>query len=483
MTGKRKILATLLAGIVLLIAVAAIALTRDYDSPELGRALLNQVGQQAGLELEAEGFHLNLLRGLRLENVEVVSRGPGSELHAKAHRLVLSHRLGPLLRGQVLVEEIRLERPEIELVSSAATTAPPAAGTASPADPGAASPAGPGTAAPDPGATSAAEGGTSPLEVHVSRFVITDGHLVVHSVDPAATTETTEISGLNLEIREIALDPKAASAIQGLSAHGEMTADEVKTSAALAENARGQVHLAAGHLRIENFELPTAQGRLVVGELDADLNTDPYTFKLSVQGDPLNTNLIVGAEADDGLGPGTLALDITGDGSADGALAGQGTLAFSAGKLPGLPVLASLEKLVTGTPIIGESYEPFEVRFTIRENNLEIEPFEVRCGDLRLALSGSLGLLGDLALHTALVAPRKDLGNLEEIPKEVVELLTDADGHVNLPILIAGTQEIPKTAFDRSGWGKMAGKRLEQEAKKELGKALGNLFGKKKKDQ
>ena len=46
-----------------------------------------------------------------------------------------------------------------------------------------------------------------------------------------------------------------------------------------------------------------------------------------------------------------------------------------------------------------------------------------------------------------------------------------------LPISVAGTQTSPKVAFDRSGWGRTARQRVEKELKKEVGKALGKLFG------
>lgn len=472
MNGKRRLLVVLLAALVVLVAAAIVALTRDYDSPELGRALLARAGHEAGLDVKAEGFRLNLLRGLKLENVEVTSRTPGAGFHARADRLVFTHRLGPLLRGQVRIDEIVLERPAVELVSQAEVRVAPPSG----APPPSAEPAPPEPSSTEPPA------GEAGLDLSVSRFAIVDGSLVVKNAGAAegdaAAEGTTEIRGLDFELRDIALDPAAPSVVQGLTATGEIAADEVVTAATRATDARGKVRVEGGHVRIEDFQLPTAQGRLVVGRLDVDLNADPYGYELTLAGDPLNTNLLLGAGDDGGLGPGNLDLGLSGDGSENGHLAGQGTLAFAAGRLPALPVLSAIQKIV-GSTIVGAGYEPFEVHFAVRGDHLAIEPFRIVSGELELELSGTVGFAGALALDSVLRAPREGVEAVE-VPKEVVEALTDAEGRVNLPIIIRGSQESPKVAFDRSGWGKMARKRVESEAKKEIGKKLGKLFGKKK---
>ncbi len=256
----------------------------------------------------------------------------------------------------------------------------------------------------------------------------------------------------------------------------------VVTPSRRAENARGRIHLADGHLKIEDFLFPTASGRLVVGELDVDFNSDPYVYALTAQGDPLNTNVILGAATDSGFGPASLNLAVTGDGSEDGHLAGGGSITVVDGELPVMPVLSSLEQLVTGTRLIGSSYDGFEIRFRIGDGRLEIEPFEIRVGELQLAFGGSVELAGGLALATALRMPREGAEALD-IPKEVIEALTDKDGRVNLPIAVGGSQESPQVEFDRSGWGRMARGRVESEVKKELGKMLGELFSKDKEDE
>ncbi len=47
--------------LVVLLVVVAFLLMRDYDSPELGQALLDEVGEATGIEMTATGFRFNLL--------------------------------------------------------------------------------------------------------------------------------------------------------------------------------------------------------------------------------------------------------------------------------------------------------------------------------------------------------------------------------------------------------------------------------------
>ena len=71
MAGKSKKLILAAAVVLGLFVLALVAvLFTEFDSPELGRLALRQIGESSGLDLRAEGFRLNVLRGLELEKVE-----------------------------------------------------------------------------------------------------------------------------------------------------------------------------------------------------------------------------------------------------------------------------------------------------------------------------------------------------------------------------------------------------------------------------
>lgn len=97
--------------VVILIALLLFLLVRDWDSPELGQAILGKVGEATGIEMSAEGFRLNLIRGLVLENVEARSSSSGRDVKFSLDRLVFEHRLAALLSGTVAIESVVLERP------------------------------------------------------------------------------------------------------------------------------------------------------------------------------------------------------------------------------------------------------------------------------------------------------------------------------------------------------------------------------------
>jgi hypothetical protein len=443
-----------------LIALGAVALTLDYDSPELGQALLRRASS-SDLEITAEGFQLNLLRGLKLEDVEVRSLFPGGSLNATADTVVLEHRFWPLLRGEVLVDQIVLEKPTVEMVSAAVpehTTPPPSRTAADGAE--------------------SATGAGSDLKLEIRRFAIVDGTLIsrVEGVDEPPTT----IRGLDLELRDIVSAPGAPSLIQGLTASGELTADEVISAATAGRDGRGDLELAGGHLRMIAFELPTDLGVFQLSDFDLDLNQDPASWDMTLAGEPLHTEMILGGSPGS-FGSARLTLGLSGDLSEELGLAGLGSLTVTTGKLPDHAVLRAVEKLL-GLPVVGQEYDAFSVDFKIERDLLIADPFRMITGDLELATLGAVGLFDEsLSLELTALAPR-ELIDVKEIPQEVLEALTDSDGRVNLPILVAGSQLSPSVKFNRSSWGKLAQKRVKQEVEKEVGKALGKLFGRDKND-
>src|SRR6185369_9462882 len=101
----------------LLVVALAVLLLVDFDSPSLGKAVLEQVSAQTGLKIEADGFRLNLVRGLRMDGVRVTSVSPSGKLTLQAKGFLAEHRLLPLLRGRVKIDRIVIYEPRIELVT------------------------------------------------------------------------------------------------------------------------------------------------------------------------------------------------------------------------------------------------------------------------------------------------------------------------------------------------------------------------------
>src|SRR3954452_554435 len=103
--------------VALLASVLAVLFLVDFDSPRLGKALLAQVSAQTGLHVEADGFRLNLLRGVRLDGVRFSTEGPSGRLTLKAAGFLAEQHLLTLLRDRVQIDRIVVYEPHIELVT------------------------------------------------------------------------------------------------------------------------------------------------------------------------------------------------------------------------------------------------------------------------------------------------------------------------------------------------------------------------------
>ena len=472
MPTLKKLVLYGVGALVVLAAVLYLALNREYDSPELGRKLLAYAGESGGIQVEAEGFRLSPLKGLTLTGVTAVADLPAGALAASADRVVLEHDLSRFLSGEVLVNRIVLERPQIELGAVEASVAPEASGGGG----GVASTSDAASESEGESATTE-EGGGRSLTLRIRQLAVVDGSMVLLPEEGVEGAQPTEIQGLDLELRELTVEPGSPQMLTGLSATGEMRADAFNADALRATEVEGVVKLEGGHFLLTDLQLPAPEGSLTVSDLDLDLTTDPYTYQLEMSGDPLNTNRIMGWEKEEGgFGPGLFTFELTGDGSESGNLAGRGTLSFATGELPGVPVLAAIEQLLAGTAVVGSDYEPFAVNFRVVRDRLEVEPFTVHAGELRLTFGGEIGLDDVLRMNGAFQAPQEVFAGIKEIPKEVLEAFTDEEGKIRMPLAIAGSSVAPEVGFDRTEWQRMAGQRLRQEAEQEIGRQLGKLF-------
>ena len=115
-----KILSGLVGGVVLLLVLVAVLLPLIYDKEDLKKAIAGQVYKQTGRELSINGaldfsvfpWVAVEVGDLRLSNAE----GFGDQPFAKIGNARVGVALMPLLRKQISVDEITLERLELALV-------------------------------------------------------------------------------------------------------------------------------------------------------------------------------------------------------------------------------------------------------------------------------------------------------------------------------------------------------------------------------
>lgn len=454
-------------GFIALLGVLVVVLFLvDFDSPRLGKALLDEVSARTGVRMEADGFRLNLWRGLRLDGLRFATDSPSGRLTVEAAGLLAEHRMPALLRGRVEIERIVLYEPRIELVTppedAAPVPVPLAAGLASAEAPVAA--AGEGDA-------------TSGPLLSVDRILLSRGTLATRV--EGAPAPDVEIRDLNVELRGLALDD-APTALQGLRSEGDLRTGEILLGVGLrATEGSGKLLLRDGHFRLEQFGLKLPQGRFLLGEFDADLNLDPFAYRLALGVDPLDANAVLAVGSGGGLGAGIVTFKATGTGTETRDMTGEGTLALAAGVLPGSPLFTAIEAVLGRTDLKGSAYEAFTVPFRLHQDRMSFDPFELRTSLLSLGLTGWADLAGPVDLRIAVRAPR-DAVALARVPSNVLDLVDDG-GWVTIPLRVVGTMETPKVTADmealRAQGRRAVREAVRQQVEKGVSRALTKLFG------
>jgi hypothetical protein len=450
--------------LVLLVALVAVLLFVDFDSPRLGRAVLDQVEARTGMQVDAAGFRFNLLRGLRMEGVHLVSDGPSGKLTVDAAGLVGEHRLPALLRGRVEIERVVVYEPRIELVTPSenapvvTTTIRPASLPSSPSS-----------------APVQAEPASGPV-LSVDRILVQNGTLATRT--EGLPSPDVEIHGLQVELRSLALD-EAPTALEGLRAEGDLRTGEILLGGLRATEGVGKLRLAGGHFLLEDFGLKLPQGRFLLAQFDADLTRDPFAYRFAMNVDPLDANAVLGSGPSGGLGAGILAFGATGTGTETRDMAGEGTLKLAAGTLPGSPLFTAIEAVLGRADLKGSAYEPITVPFTLRNDRLQLQPFELRTSLLALGMSGWADLNGPLDLRIAVRAPR-DAVALARVPPEVLNLI-DEGGWVTVPLRVLGSMEAPRVTADtealRAQGRRAVREAVRQQVEKGVSRVLGRLLG------
>ena len=506
MAMNRKKLLIVAAAVVGLLALAVVAvLFVEFDSPELGRLALGEVGKASGFDLQAKGFRLNLLRGLELEEVE--ARATDGSLSASVDKVMLKHRPADLLGGTLTVTKILIDGPVVELEASGETPASEQTADASE------------STATDPTAGNGGEEEATSLDLAIQEIRLTDGS-VVQRITTGETTETTEVRGLEVElsdlrlgagsgdqaagmgeiriaevelsdgeatttVRDVEIDLETLALGRGLtladtSLTGLMRVAEVHSasdgvSEELAADLNGRLQLEGGNFNLQELELTAPQGTFK-GEVKADVAADPLTYSLNLRGDALSTSTLLGLGNIKGLGTSVFELNASGEGSELAQTVGKGSLTINEGKLPDHPALAQVEKLLGNVALVGTGYQAFPVEFDIRSHRIHLTPCTLSAGPVSLTLGGWVDFDGPLEMELTALVPQEGL-KLKEIPAEVLEVLAEEDGRINLPMLLTGTAEASKVALNEA-YLKQLGKRyVRKRAEKEIGKALGRLFG------
>ena len=229
---------TIIAIVVLLIVgfVAYVFLTLDPE--ELGQRVLGMVNDKTGITLTAESFEVKPLKGLRLENGNLEGDLEAGSVTGSLDRMAFDYELLPILRGEIVVHQILVEGPTLEVVSRPAE-APPATAEPTP------------EVAESVEATPAEE--TAPEDVpergfltavSISEIRVVDGNLKVTS--EGSDSKGLAVQGFDYQLGDLMLDATAVPALLGLSAKGGIRIDQVQLNDLVIQGGRGDLALDHG---------------------------------------------------------------------------------------------------------------------------------------------------------------------------------------------------------------------------------------------
>ncbi|HXV65352.1 MAG TPA: hypothetical protein VEK15_31950 [Vicinamibacteria bacterium] len=437
---KRKIL----IGLGVLLMIAVFLSTRDWDAPELGRKILAKAGEATGATITASGFRFNLFRGVILENVEASSAREGREMSATLDRLVLEHRVGPLLSGTVAINQVVLEQPKIEIVEwdVPGESPPPEESSKSPASEGTQTGSG------------MDEGG---LALDVKEVRLEDGVFVLRRRDAEGLTR---VEGLDLRIRNFSYQP-GPGFLASLAAEGDLGIGKVMLNHFELREIASVFRLARARFEMPELSLTTDYGDFAT-DAEIDFNPTPYAYRFSARGPSIDVNRCVGASS--GFGPASVELDIAGEGPDPKAVVADGVASLSAGTFPDASVFRQIDEALGKDVVVGSPYKATQASFRLENGVVSLAPFQFEAERLLMAVQGTASLDGPIDFDLSVATDREGI-QIDGVGGNVLDVLSDDNGWVPIPIHISGTTEDPRVRPDGGALVAQAGSGLKREAK------------------
>ena len=438
-----KFLFALGAILILVLALFLVAISR-LDSEALGREAIELIRRQTGIDLQAKSITLHPLQGLTLEDETGSAVTQAGSVHATVQKLRIEHRLLPLLWGEVVMDEVVLQGPVIELVSRPAQR--PKLDKAerrerrrrSKGDDDR-------TAAEESGIEGGADSGER-LRLSIENLRIEEGAFSSRTLESEAPQ--LSLADIDLELQGLEFDSEATGGTRA-SGRGRFSSGPIVYGDFEAFQSSGRMELADGIARLSAFEVQAENAELVVDDLAIQLSTDPPKYTLTASGG-LDFNGILGASEGDGFGPVAIDFVAKGKGPELAAMAGDGTLRLQAGSLPGFPAMVQIEELLGRSLLTGRKYQAATITYELSDSKLLIAPFELIGDGGRVGGAGHVDLGGTLDLDVFVRLPRESL-DVGVLDSDHLANLEDDEGMVKIPFTLYGSFDDPKVGMEWSG--------------------------------
>ena len=440
----KKILLVSAAVVALVLILFLIAVSR-LDSAALGARAIEQIHRKTGIELHAERIALHPVKGLDLDLATAIGTAPSGTFTASIEHLRIKHRLLPLLWGEVVMSEVLLQRPVVELVSKPAVRSrrdrskdQKKRGKGEKKQ---------GVTEQERVAEEAEVADGEGLRLSIKSLRIENGALLARTV----TSEEPDLSleQLNLKLEGLKFDAEAETSTTAVSGRGRFSTGRIVHGDFAATQSNGRVQLAEGRAAVTDLEVQSENADLIIQELEVRLDRDPPSYTFAAAGG-LDLNGVLQVERGGRFGSVGIDLDASGRGPELNAMTGEGTLNLNAGSLPGFPAMVQIEDLLGRPLLTGREYETATVDYKLVDNQLIIAPFELIAEGGNVGGSGAVDLGGTLDLDVFVRVPRETL-DIGVVDKAHLTSLEDEEGMVKIPFTLTGTFEDPRVGMEWEG--------------------------------
>jgi hypothetical protein len=455
--------------VVILLVVVTTLLFVEFDSPDLGKAVLQQASDAVGIQLSAKRFRLKLIKGLVLEDVEANGSYAGGNFYGNAKQILLEHDLLSLLRGRIRIHTVVLQSPEIQLI--------PVLETSAKKDRPLKSQIGTRKESQQPHAkeTKAAK----KLDLQISKLSINDGTLI--SLRSNQKEEILRVQGLDLDLKDISTSNTLVNTFS-LFANGTIDAKRAQASEISMTEIHGNLKATPEKILLENIHMRHPAGDIEIKDFNINLAADPVSYSMEGKSSAVNMNYVLNAEHGE-MGPAQITLNLEGTQGQDSK--GHGTMSLGEGKLPPAAVFVRIDSFLKGkNKLVGLPYKALPAKYTVNGKRITIPELEIQTTAGRLRASGWTDLKGVVSFAVRVLIPREQV-SIKELPSTAIDLITDDKGQVNVPFQVNGPIENPLVEIDTKQLGRTAGDAIRREARKTLEEAakdaIRNFLKKRKK--
>ena len=453
MKGKTS---RIIAGfIVILIVLITALLFVEFDSPELGKAVLQRGSDATGIQLSAKRFRLKLIKGLVLEDVEANGTYADGNFFANAKQLLLEHDLLSLLRGKIQIHTVVLQSPEIRLIPVLETSAKKDRSLK----------AGIGTRKQSQQPHAQETKAANKLDLQISKLNIKDGTLI--SLRSNQKEEIVRVEGLDLDLKDISTNNTSVNTFR-VFANGTIDAKRAQASELSMTEIHGNLNTTPEKILFENIHMRHPAGDIEIKVLNINLAANPVSYSIEAKSSAVNMNYVLNADHGE-MGPAQITLNLEGTQGQDSK--GYGTISLGEGKLPAAAVFVRIDSFLKGkNKLVGLPYKALPARYTFNGKRITIPELEIQTTAGHLRASGWTDLKGIVSFALRVLIPREQV-SIKELPSTAIDLITDDKGQVNVPFQVNGPIENPLVEIDTKQLGRTAGDAVRREARKALEKA------------